>query len=667
MQEPLFLDESPTLQFEKAAGMLTKLSDNIDTWPQEITQEIYKQLPFMSEYEANVILDKMDEERGFAFGSVEVRPRSAMTMEEQEVSSLDKVHVPVLVKESMLQPFDVFMVGKEFQPLSERRIREALFRPEIFDAARTRPYDPSLVHDLQPPIRAGYGGFGSGGVKLGSELKQIPLLPQLNGRVLQEHKEKLAADMREFMPSLAPMMYSNAGLEAAYESALGLEPIELSKTAEVVRRSIRPNVVQLTKLANGNVKVKWANTDMYYPEEDEVPPSMAEEMLGDQDLVAQMEADGTITASPDAAIKETMEAEETKVADSFGLWKVQESTGHTMIGWVFPNLLTLSMEPLPLSLFTNGSNYALQEHVAGELAGKSTDLPTGIPQGMGCLYFIDHGTAKAFVPMTITSTARGPDGSVRYMGSDELGEQVSFSFAEGLKTIQQIGEGEYVVPGQVKWMPLRGKTELVSAPLLFAKTAKRKFASRVEIIGDPMGLYSFRGPAVANIPEDETKFVKRAQAEFLGVALGMNPHFVKRALDEAKKGLEAQVVEGARPIATVQEKAASSRELVKKDLSELDRPIRAYFLAKEASILSDALTADKILGLGFLNVENVSVFVDMIPSLEDCASKIAELLFAVRIGLEEVPEVAVERMLKSLDDVIEGLKTLQQKELSYNQ
>jgi hypothetical protein len=100
-------------------------------------------------------------------------------------------------------------------------------------------------------------------------------------------------------------------------------------------------------------------------------------------------------------------------------------------------------------------------------------------------------------------------------------------------------------------------------------------------------------------------------------------------------------------------------------LDELDVPIHNYFLAKEAALLSDALTADKILGLGFLNAENVSAFVDMLPSLEAASSKLAEMLIAVRLGLQDIPEVALERMLAALEDVIRGLRSLQEKEITH--
>jgi hypothetical protein len=495
------------------------------------------------------------------------------------------------------------------------------------------------------------------------DVEILPLLPQLHGRVLDEHKEKLAMAFED--PSIAAQVANgDEGVQAAFKSALGLEPIDLSKTASVLFNHLKPNVVQLRKLASGNVMVKWANADMYAPAEEEVSPQMAEDLLGEQDLVAQMESDGTYTASPDAAIKETMDAEEVKVADSFGLWKVQDTNGYTMIGWVFPQLLSMDMSPMPISLFTNGSQYCVQEAIAGEMAGKSTDLPKGVIQGYGCLYFIDHGTAKAFVPITISNSSRGPDGSMRYMGQDELGQEVSFGFAEGLKSVQQVGEGEYLVPPQVKWMPLRGQTELISVPLMFSKTAGRKPDSEVEILGDG-DVYSFRGPAVSKLASDQTKFLNRTDAEFLAVALGLTPGFTKEALDRARTGLNPETIEGCKVISPFREKVAKVREEVTSSLDILQHPIRAHFLAKEASTLDDALTADKILGLGFLNAENVATFVDMLPALDGCASQLAELLMAVRLGLKDVPEAAVERMLRALEDVIRGLKSLQQQEVDY--
>lgn len=662
--QELFLDKAMVFGGEeKLAGMLTGLSDNTDNWPQEVTQEAYKQLPYLSDFEPYVILDKIDEERGFAYGSIEVRPKSAMTMDEQEDSPLEKIHIPVFIKDQKMSPLDIFIHGKKYQHLTEGRLRAALFRPETMDAARTRPYDPSLVHDLQPPIRAGYGGFGSGGQKTAAamELEVLPILPQLHGQVMQGHVDRLKTACAD--PSLkSQVLNGTEGVLAAFNSALGLEVTDLNKTASLLADNLRPNVVQFRKLKDNTVMMKWANHEMYAPQEEQMPMSQAQDISGEEDLVAVLEGDGTYTASPDAPVKNTMEAEEVRVADSFGLWKVQDVNGHTMIGWVFPQVLSMDLKPLPLSLFNNGSQYALQEHVAGEIAGKSTDLPKGVPQGYGCLYYIDHGTARAFVPLTISSTNRGPDGTLHFMGTDDLGEQVNFWFSDSMKKVMQTGPGEYVVPATVNWMPLRGQSELVSEPMAFSKTGSALTAT-AELLGSS-NEYSWRGPALAKLGSARTKFLYRHEAEFIGVALGIRPSLVKEALDRANRG-ELVNFAGVRTITPLSEKHKQAHAEVRKDLDELKVPIHNYFLAKEASMLDDALTADKILGLGFINAENVATFVDMLPSLESTASNLAELLAAVRTGMPEVSEVAVERMLVALEDVIHGLKSLQQRELTH--
>jgi hypothetical protein len=651
----LFLDSALLFEgAEKLAGTLTRLSDNVDTWPQEVIQEAYKQVPYLSDFEANVVLDKIDEERGFAFGSVEVRPKTAKTLEEQQMAGGVKAHIPIIVKEQLLSPLDVFMVGKQYHHLTEGKLRSALFQPDFFDATRMRPYDPSLVYDLLPPTRMG-GGMGSG-VKMGSA--ELPLLPMLHYTVKAAHSDRMREAMQD--PSiLAAASASPEGVKAAFLSAAGLQVSSPTKIAEALSERIRPNVVQITKLGSRRALVKWANTDMYAPQEEEMPLSTAMDMMGQEDEVQQLDADGTITLSPNPVVKKTLEAEEVDVAKSFGLWKVQDVTGNTLVGWVFPNLLSLDMSSMPLSLFTNGSQYALQGDIAGVAAGKSTDIPKGIPRGYGALYYIDHGTARCFVPMTVNNTYRGPDGLVRYMAQTDLGEHVMFSFADGLKTVVKTGTNEYAVPTTVSWLPLRGQTELVENPMGFSKVAK--LTSTVELISDG-ATWSYRGAGVAKLASSQTKFLSRRDAEFMGASLGVERSFLKEALDSSKRTGHPVEFVGVRPITLLRDKLAEAKLQVQGDLADLPVPIHNYFLVKEATLLDDALTADKILGLGFINAENVGTFVDMLPDLERTSTKLAELLIAVRIGLKDVPEVAVERMLKALEDVIGGLRSLKQQE-----
>jgi hypothetical protein len=723
--QPLFLDKP--LTFEKVSGAMVRLSDDAQKWEQEITQEAYRQLPYLSDFEVNVVLDRVDEERGYAFGSIELLPKSQMTFEERQDRPLDRVHLPLVVREQMMAPLDVFIHDKQYHPLTEARLRAAMFRPDTFDASRTRPPEPSIHYDLQPPL--GDGRIGGGGVKLSSAqekqgsyvpvaaLKQgiqqaagqaaraapaaakvtpqqnvlaskflqtlrgptkplqsaagirgvklamlTPLLPQLHGRVLERHVERFKTAMQD--PDLqAAVANASEGVKAAFASALGLVPMDVTKTAEAAYDAIKPNVVQVTKLANGRYKVKWANTEAYAPQEQVVDQQQAHSLLDHPDMVQRVESDGSVTVSPDAAVKQTLDAGDVKAADQFGLWSVQDTMGNTLVGWCFPQLLSLDMQPMPLTLFSNGSQYALQEHVAGKLIGKSTDIPKGNPQGFGTFYYIDHGNARAFVPLTIQSSTRSPEGLVSYIGSNELGEQFMLRCTPELKAVCKIGEGEYAIPADMCWLPLKAKVELVEEPTMFTKMAHKSWTGTVELIGNG-GLYSFRGPPVAKLAQDQKAFLKPVDAMFLGVTMGIDPSFMKEAMGQAASGARPVTIPDVCAVVPLAEKIAEAKHTVKEAISELQ--IKNFALFKEASILDDALTADKVLSLGFLNAENIATFVDMVPGLEQAASRIAEMLIASRLGMQDVPEVALERLLKALDEVILGLRRLKQKELTFS-
>src|SRR6185295_11855253 len=123
--QPLFLDQ-PELLFkeeqEKFAGMLTALGDNAEQWPQEITQEAYKQLPFLSDFAVHVVMDRMDEEHGFALGSIEVQPQSAMTPQEMNQRPMKIIQIPFVVRDKMLAPLDLYVDNKQYHHLTEGRL-----------------------------------------------------------------------------------------------------------------------------------------------------------------------------------------------------------------------------------------------------------------------------------------------------------------------------------------------------------------------------------------------------------------------------------------------------------------------------------------------------------------------------------------------------------------
>jgi hypothetical protein len=147
-------------EFKKESAYAARLGEEPENWPQELSSELLKQLPFLSDYELNVNLDRVDTGRGFAFGYADIANRTERPEVEHEEHGLPHIRVPIVVQEKSVKPFSTYLDGDAVLPLTEERVREALFNPNSFDISQTLPRDPSLVEPLMPPTRsgAGYGG-----------------------------------------------------------------------------------------------------------------------------------------------------------------------------------------------------------------------------------------------------------------------------------------------------------------------------------------------------------------------------------------------------------------------------------------------------------------------------------------------------------------------------
>jgi hypothetical protein len=89
-------------------------------------------------------------------------------------------------------------------------------------------------------------------------------------------------------------------------------------------------------------------------------------------------------------------------------------------------------------------------------------------------------------------------------------------------------------------------------------------------------------------------------------------------------------------------------------------------LIKEASYMQESQTVDTLLSLNFVNPENLSRFVNKLPSLKSTVSHLASLLIASRLGFQEIPEQATSTAMYRLLDVIEGLEALKAQSESSN-
>jgi len=662
----LFLDKK--LTFEKL-GQEALMSEDPNEWPQQILDQLYKQVPYSSDYAPKVVLDTVDADRRYAMGRVELLNKLAINPRDDstppELVGRQKVVLPVMIKDGRLAPLDLLLSDGEVEPLTEERLRTALFRPALFDSIRKRPGDLSMVEQLYPPTRQ-YGGArgplisdvgssGAGGVEKASGAKPEFLLDAILPTIKKAHVDRLTSKLNDDS-CLRAAVFSN---DALLPFMAKLAEVEDRKAEgillEKVAHTIRPTVVQLRRVEGGFL-IKTANPQALIPTADVVSRPAAVGALGG-DLVSKVESDGTTTVTSQPAVKETLSDIQIGVVDSFGLYKVKTlNDNRELVGWVFPKVMSFSGEMLPLAVFGNGSESAMQENIAGVPVARQTDILDADPQGTGCFYYPSDSGALALVPVMIKSELETPEGQ-SYMAETVMGEQCQISKVPGLKEVTEIAEGKYGIPEDCGFMPLENITDLASSPDEFLKQAEAKaLPSAVQVITDGQ-LYTFRGQTIDKLAGVmDTQFLNLDDAVFLATVLGQEPGKVKTALSKLRTKGQYELWFQAEPVHTLKEKYASAKKHAGEVLGKL--PDLQADLLKEATPIEDPTSVDKILAVGFLNPENISIFASYIPEIERVIRKLSELLMASRLGLNSVDQGAIQKSLVHLDKVVAGLKTL---------
>ena len=663
----LFLDNPKGLQ--KFAAAFTRLSENPDDWQSEIMNELYRQASYVGDFDPKIVINELDPERRYAIGAVEITNKLAVNPLEYSVSSgaqgMNMAMIPVIVNEGRMSPLDTFIQNGKAQPLTEERLKRAMFRPQVFEAAAERPGDQDMLNILYPPYRS--GGFGLGNARVGqletpktSAVRQEFLMDVIRESVKQAQVDAVEQLMNEDRDLRHALLDNRATLSWLSKLA-GMRHTPSSTGQDMMKEALHaipPKVIQIVKTAGGFL-IKTANPETLLPQEEVVGRPEATEMLG-SDIVNKVERNGTVTVSTNAAVKDTLDDATVKVVDEFGEYKVKTMDGKELMGWVFQSCIDLDGHNLSTSIFSNGSESAFQDDVAGSLVGKGTNIIDEPPKGFGCFYYSRGGSAVALVPMTIMGVVQGPDGKDTYHAQTIMGSEVQVQLVPGIQEISPMSEMVFAVPADCGWLPMREMTDLASTPDEFSKTAAAlKLPHQVEIMWESGGTYSMRGQPVEKLAAVlPVKFIDHDQAVFNLAVLGVDPEFAKTKLASAKKLSRWCSIEGVRPVTLAAEKYAAAEKRAEKYINRM--PKINVLMLKEAASLDDPLSVDRVLSIGFLNPENVSTFVSYLPEFEDTLSKLSELLIASRLGLSNVDTGALERVTRHLDRVIDGLRELVQ-------
>lgn len=662
----LFL--KPADVFEKTAFASTRMPEDPNAWPQEVLQQLFKEVPYISDFSPHVVMDRVDAEKGYAFGHVTVMNKTETQLDASAqakgAAGIRQVRIPIIIKDGELFPLDLLITDdSKVLPLTESRLRAAIFRPQAFDVTSRTPGDQSMIGQLYPPYRQNYGFGGGGGVgmsvgteKTGSVLEAIA--PTINGSDVSAFKQTL----------------SNPEIRLAYEknAAAALKPVSLilnltetAKLASALPQLLRPTITQLTRVEDGYL-VKQANHNCWAPQTTYLERGKALQKFGSK-LVFAADTAGSVTAAEGATTEEPETPDVMQQSGPIsepGFYSVESTEGQQLTGYVIPNLVDTDGRVLPIALFTDGTSAAIQGDILGTPMQPSLELPTADqPTGYGVFFNLNLEAGSlsgvtATIPMHLNGSFEPSAGEPGvYQGETYDGRPVEVSIQPNIETIINM-DGRMLVPANWHWMPLDKceAVDLTSAEADNTKqaAAKRHFAS-VEVLSGGE-TFSIRGPAVEKLASDERQFLDLDGAMFLLAGLGVSPAYGIKKLGQAMSGREPVQIKIGRKLKLASEQAQEAA-LASQELLARMPPLRHY-LFKEAAFITDPEAIDTVLSLGFINPENVTTFIGYMPTIEKTQESLCNLLFAARVGLSDIPTPALETAVRSTEEVLEGLKTM---------
>jgi hypothetical protein len=667
----------------------SKLGDAHELWPQEILDLFYEQHPYLADSEVEPVFKQINPERGYAIGTIVTKRKPATIPRDVEAGEMTKeIRFPFVVRDKDVSTFDIFVVGESFHPATEKNIEQALFRPETFEVVTHLPGDISLVNQLYPPYRSRYGfgtSFESGA---GGKFSSVAMLDQIAPFMSKEDIERVTSSLADD-PSMRQQLQLSPAFRSSIQKISEIETLSLADLREARRQAIPSDVVQLTR-EGFNVRVKSANSQMFSPREEIITLKEAVAVMPPETKTQFLE-EGSSTISTDPVVRENFDEEKAFIIKNFGVYdimqKVDRDTSPSR-AIVYTSVVDFDMMTLPvtLAIFFHNGNWSFQDRIAGK-ACTDLEIPAFIKKApavrsllprdyrpvtnpershdqipeelampkLGTVVFASVNGVST-IPVTIKSATVKPDGVILH-GITAMNKSVTLIPSSIAKAIQKVDESTYLLPLGLKVIYLGPK--LVESARESSEYLKMASADSVEIISDG-STFSFRNhPCLRKLGTD-AQFLDRQAALFLAASLGLSVPFADETLEKAAYLKEPIKVRGIRSIVTEAEKLASIRLEVIEEI----RPIAKVkiLLVKEAAALPDEDTVDKVLSLNFITPENASIFHRNLPGFVMTASKLAELLIGVRLGLKDIPEVVVQRSMNALQGVIEALS-----QLRYNQ
>ena len=648
----LFLDSN--LTFEKVA--YSKLLEKDPTsWPVGIIKEAYVQLPYLKNYEVDVTVDRVDEARGFGVGKIMIYParmEKSAALKQQKVVTL-----PIVIRDRELSPLDVISHDDRMYPESEDKVAHIMHNPQTFARiAKGQEFTGvDLISKINPPTATGqqtrYSGYM--GKSASASLTKLAMhtfnkkdvdsfLDSVDSDPLLRHKYRLDDELSGYVDQFRD--WSEKSASERWDSFVS---------------GLSPTVMQF-KESGLNYTVKIANHTCFSPRETTVSRYEAQGMLS-KEAMDRLLSDKVLTLSVDPVTKEASTVKTASEVKYPGIYTVKVAN-ENVEGVVIPKMIDFDGRITGSQLFVGPSQHAIQENIVGSFVKKAS-IGGAYPRGRGVFVKQNGDLAVATEPIEITSI------STTYLNKEKLaslhakrlstGTPVTFTIVPGLQKIASIADQVVALPADFEFLPIEGKSVRVcdsAADFDVSEQAKVASSHNATVVSDGSS-FSLRGASSGLFGQS---IMTAPETEFALGAMGLTGAQARTIIKQASQNGSASF--DSRPVVSESQVRSEIQGRVSSVSANEIAPLRVD-LVKEASVIVDRETVDSILSLQFMTPENVGIYVDYIPELEKAASKVAEVLVAARLGMDDVKESAAKNAMSQLSAVIGGLSNLKDKVL----
>lgn len=637
MLEDLFLTETPG----ETSTSTTELPEDIELWPAEIQNMLYTQVPVLANVPGQLTFDTVDQDKRYAKGAYVV-DTGAGTGDPN-----DNIIFPILVKNGELIPTDVYMYKDEFRPVDTDDISAILMSPEIGTETMDPEDIPSTAYSnfsnrVTPP-----GAYGSG---------YVTSYNSKTGSV----NEKLV-DMIQNSDYIKRRLATNKTAQKKFLARIDEENTE--KVASSGHKLEKDAIIFIVNDGLFTVKTAGFKNGEFYSDECEMTRGELNNWMKEAELdSARIIEDLKKTSMAFSWMNEkTASSNLSSEVASLGSYEViNRGTGKTEYSDVSGYVKTASGEKRYLAILKDG-NYALQRDIYGIPvdAEKTASIFKFAAPAVGKTITMQISDDGEFAPPTKITSITGfstKEASGLSVNGTSCRGRTAFIFLKNAGVTKPVKAGfvpdvcfveksaeAWFVPMDYPVLDLNKEEYLVKS----AEDKKHRefLQNNGKVATESVRLWDIGTSDVAmKIASHDPVIIEKSAALNLIHKYADN----KDMYDAMEKMASGKVISFDIDKGTTKKASGYIRPLT-------DRERLA--ILKVAASIEDEETIDSVLGLNYIDSENMDDFKESIPDLKSAENILAKLLLSTRLGNSTVDEADVQSVITSLHEIIKALSS----------